>query len=516
MDKTKLDLTFSHQYDVDIIRELPSPLGKVKQLYFPNDSENRGRGGLLVKVTPYEGNPWIGIFAATYPSPKTVSGVFSCPNKHYLCVVSGGAGYYIQVSNPQIWKDIPIYPITDVHTLSQAQKIILVDFQGIAAYGHEGLLWNISNPAWDGIKVNAITHDEIKITVWNYHQQREVDLAIAIATGKYNDKPIVEWFSRPEMSTTYASPINQIIKLGERIQLQKSIKQPQNVFDWNTYKEFLNQRGSLEQEYKRLSSTMNRATAGAYLQQFREMRDEYISRLPLHLLAPCPYCKARVLQPVDSFSLASFYPLLNVADIYLGGSEWISSPRPRRLCRHALLATVSLNFNNLIPNDLPQWMLQRKWNWIASSPRIMVWPLIAQRTSAVIQTLPIGRLDDPELIHRYTAYFTTYFASDLSNLKTKGLWVSGDMGRPATEGVYYDPNLIKWVKAKRLFWLALDAPAHLVSGPENRFPYVDIQPQGRYRIIENGEVEGPHPYNPRFTWQGNAPHHNESFPQTIE
>lgn len=507
----KIDLSFPHHYEVELPLELVP--AEVKRYYFPDDLDPDGYEGFLVKVTPYDSPPWVGDFDSAF---ATITGIFSCPDEHTLSVVSGGIGFIIQVDNPQVWKEIPISVITSVYPLTKVQKIVFIGFRDIAVYGSEGLLWNISNPAWDGIKISDVTQDEIKITVWNHYQQREVELAIDIATGKYDDKPIVEWFATPEMSTTYSSPISRIIKLGERIQSEKSIKQPQNVFDWETYKEFLNQRGSLEQEYKRLSSTMDRATSGAYLQRLREMRDEYIKRLPLHFIAPCPYCKSRILQPVDSFSLAGFYPLLNVPDLYLGGSEWISSPRPRRLCRHALFATVSLNLNNLTPNDLPQWMLQRKWSWIASSPRVMVWPLIAQRTSAVIQTLPIGRLDDPKPIHRYTAYFTTYFVSDLSNLRTKEMWVSGDRGRPATKGVYNDPDLIKWVKAKRLFWLATDNPARLVSGPENKFPYTNTQSQSRYRIVEDGKIAPPHPYNSRFTWQGNAPHHNESFSQTIE
>lgn len=507
----KFDLSFPHRYDV----ELPtySVPDKTQRYYFPDNKDPNIFEGFLVQVTPYDGPTWIGDFDRAYP---TITGIFSCPDENTLSVVSGGMGFIIQVDNPKVWEEIPVFPIINVHLLTEVQKLVLFGFRDIVVYGAEGFLWRIENPAWDGIEIGDVTRDELNITVWNHYQQREMNVVIDIATGKYDDLSLVEWFSRPEMSISYRSPIRRIIKLGERIQLEKSIKQPQQLFDWETYNKFLNQRGSLEQEYKRLASTMDRATSRAYLQRLREMRDEYISRLPLHLLAVCPYCQGRIIQPVDSFSLAGFYPLLNIPDHYLSGTEWFSSQRPRRQCRHALFATISLNFNKLTPNDLPTWMLQRKWNWIAASPLLIAWPLVAQRTSAVIQPLPIGRLDDSEPLHRYTAYFITYFASDLSNLKTKELWVSGDMGRPATEGVYYDPDLIKWVKAKRLFWLDPDNPARLVSGLEDKFPYIDIQPQGRYRLIENGDTEGPNPYKPRFIWQGNAPHHDESFSKTIE
>ena len=311
--------------------------------------------------------------------------------------------------------------------------------------------------------------------------------------------------------------------------LDVSIPQPSRVFNSVTYRDFLDHYGQELLKYSQLQDSLNKySTINERLhssereqiyilkKQLIQLSEAYYRRLPKSVLGICPYCNSIILQPTDYFSFVGFYPLINLSDFYHDVRIWINPKAPRQSCRHALMATLSVNLNNSRPTDLPHWMLNRKWLYMSSSPRVMVWPLLAQHTSAVIHSLPIGRLDEPEPIHRYTAYFVTYFMDDISNLMTKEMWVPTDLGAPATEGVKYDPDLRKWVEADRLYWLDPNNSFRLVKGSVDEFPYADIQPQGRYRIIENGEVEGPHPYASQFTWQGKAPHHNESFSQTIE
>ena len=132
----------------------------------------------------------------------------------------------------------------------------------------------------------------------------------------------------------------------------------------------------------------------------------------------------------------------------------------------------------------------------------------------MLHALPIGRLDDKEPIHRYTAYFCTYFAGDWTNLLSEEMWVPNDLGGPAMGLVQVDIDLKKWVKADRLFWLDPDDQSQLVQGPAEAFPYADVQPVGWYRIVRGGQMDGPHPYY--TVWQGGAPTHDQSFPKTIE
>jgi hypothetical protein len=180
---------------------------------------------------------------------------------------------------------------------------------------------------------------------------------------------------------------------------------------------------------------------------------------------------------------------------------------------------VSVSLNGLQPNDLIGYMLGDKLHnrtmEIRAAPYVMVWPLLARHTRAVIHALPIGRLDDEESIHRYTAYFVTYFAGDQSNLRTTaGMWVANEYGGPAMGWVKESRDLLKWVKADRLHWLDPDDTSKLLNGPPEAFPYVNVKPKGCYYILRDGRVDGPNPCS--WTWEGQAPLHDEFDPTPIE
>lgn len=320
-----------------------------------------------------------------------------------------------------------------------------------------------------------------------------------------------------------------VSKPGDRIVIDPSIAQPEDVLDLETYKELLKQMKKLKEERHRLHQIIvsypieerrkipEWEQSSVLGEQYRSLNQEYHRRLPIHLLAQCPYCGTHVLQPVDSFSLMGCdASLLCDQGVHFYGSDWdwYENVPPRQRCPHTLCVTRSVNLNGLHPDDVAGWMLSPKWGSMYSEPSVIVWPLIARCTSAVIHALPVGRLDDGEPIHRYTAYYVTYFASDDTNLRTEEMWVPTDLGEPATGAVQGDRDVIKWVKAGRLFWLNPDNPGQLVRVPVEAFPYSDVEMKGWYKILEGGRLDGPKPY--LRNWQGEAPPHDESFPETIE
>lgn len=320
---------------------------------------------------------------------------------------------------------------------------------------------------------------------------------------------------------------------GDRIELDPSIPQPEDVFDFVTYKELLQQARRLREEKNRLHQIIYPLFKGQPLRQdlsdlpeskqfdvvwkqFHLVTQEYSDRLPIHLIAQCPYCGVHILQPVDCYSLMGFDESLKVTKVYGDGRPSWPNPLPAQRCKHALCATLAVNLNGLMPDDVAGWALERKMGGIMgidSSPYVMVWPLIARYTSAVMHALPVGRLDDEEPIHRYTAYFTTYFVGEGSNL-CRQMWVPAEFGGPATAGVHTDRDLLKWVRAGRLFWLDPSDTSRLVKGPAAAFPYANIEPRERYHILEDGQLERTDAS--RYDWQGEPPLHDESYPKTIE
>jgi hypothetical protein len=144
-------------------------------------------------------------------------------------------------------------------------------------------------------------------------------------------------------------------------------------------------RGPKSDQFDRISSQIN------------SLSSTYIQRLPVMMLAQCPYCATYIWQPVDVFSLMGLGAYLQAEKIYRGNDEWHGLSPYRQLCSHALCATLAVNLNGRMPDDLVGWMIGETIptiNYLTLEPHVMVWPLVARHTSAVLRVLPIGRLDD--------------------------------------------------------------------------------------------------------------------------
>lgn len=74
----RVDLVFSHEYEVELVAELPGGSGG-RRFYYPGAKDAGGSDGLLLGVTPSFGAPWLGIFALE--DVAGLSGVFSGPGR---------------------------------------------------------------------------------------------------------------------------------------------------------------------------------------------------------------------------------------------------------------------------------------------------------------------------------------------------------------------------------------------------------------------------------------------------
>jgi hypothetical protein len=317
----------------------------------------------------------------------------------------------------------------------------------------------------------------------------------------------------------------RLCRLGERIELDPTIRQPAEVFDFDSYKAFLGQARALHEQKSRIhaaiqtypqkerSKTQEWSQYDVISNQYRSLVESYLHRLPVQRLAQCPYCETDILQPVDVFSLMGLHGDLSANRVFFDLGGW-QKPTPfKQTCPHAVCATVSVNLNGYTPDDLAPWLMGSAIQFIDSSPQVMIWPLIARYTSAVMHALPVGRLDEKELTHRYTMYVAAYFAEEGTNLFTDEMWAPNDLGGPATRGVWRDNDLLKWARAGRLSWMDPGDVTRLVKGPAADFPYGNIEPSW-YSILENGQLAGPHPY--LHAWQGEAPAHDQSYLVSIE
>jgi hypothetical protein len=316
-----------------------------------------------------------------------------------------------------------------------------------------------------------------------------------------------------------------ICRVGEKIELHPNIPQPSDVFDWNGYRDLL-QKAKWNQDessywHKTMQALPKQMRHKGYeserfhtlADQFRTLMQEYRSRLPIQLLAQCPYCDTYILQPVDVFSLLGLHSNYKAIEVFYGHEAWHKVSPFKQICPHALCATVSVNLNGRTPDDLAPWLHGAKLLMLHTAPRVIIWPLLARYTSAVIHSLPIGRLDDEAPSHHYTMYIATYFVREDSNLHTPELWVPNEFGQPATGAVWFDVDLLKWVQAGRLFWMDPENIFHLIQGPPESFPYTGIDPHW-YDILPNGQINGPNRY--ANSWKGHVPLPHESYSRSFE
>ena len=77
--KQLVQLEFAHNYEIDLLDELPSSSIIEEVRYFPSD-KRAGRDGVLLRVRPSNGESWCGMFACGSERSEGFSGVFSCPS----------------------------------------------------------------------------------------------------------------------------------------------------------------------------------------------------------------------------------------------------------------------------------------------------------------------------------------------------------------------------------------------------------------------------------------------------
>jgi hypothetical protein len=158
----EIDLAFPHSYEVEELRELPGT-GRfdVPLIYFPRPDARPERDGLWLKVHAADSGSWVGVFEFGY-GPQAVSRVVSTPDPDRACVVSRGAAYIVKAGEPDVWEEIPIFPVLDLRLISEHHLLVFADFTSLAAYGRTGLAWQSPRLCMDELKILRVTPDTIE------------------------------------------------------------------------------------------------------------------------------------------------------------------------------------------------------------------------------------------------------------------------------------------------------------------------------------------------------------------
>lgn len=176
----KIDLGFSHDYEVEVLDELPS--GR-KIYYYPGSSTQGGKDGVLVKITPLHGESWVGVFSFGEITPKGVSGVYTLPNADKLCVVSRGAGYFVSANNPADWAEVKSIPVIDVRSVLSQGIVLFANYTELIAYDSSGVKWRTERLAFDGFRIVGLTDNRLRGEYYDIRSESEETFELDLLTG---------------------------------------------------------------------------------------------------------------------------------------------------------------------------------------------------------------------------------------------------------------------------------------------------------------------------------------------
>lgn len=178
-----MDATFVHKYRCERLAELPKLAWP--HFFYPGASPRGGQDGILVKVCPCSGEPWLGTFAFGAFAPRGVSGIFTTPNPQGLCVVAKGAGYMVSVSSPAEWETVQATPIIDVHPVRARSLLVFATFTDLVAYGPSGMSWRTRRLSWDDLRITEVTDAVIRGEFWDIRSDATGNFTVDLATGHH-------------------------------------------------------------------------------------------------------------------------------------------------------------------------------------------------------------------------------------------------------------------------------------------------------------------------------------------
>lgn len=181
--------SFEHDYEIELPAELPGSSDSMQHCFYPGAAEQGGESiGLLLKILPCNGNPWMASFAK---GPGGFSGVLSHPDSRRVCVVCFGTGYVLRVDDPAEWYGIECYPIRDVQSIPNHGLLVFASFTDLCAYGCCGKSWQTDRLVTDDLVITDASSDTITGCGSHYERDTEARFAVDITTGRH----IVEYRS---------------------------------------------------------------------------------------------------------------------------------------------------------------------------------------------------------------------------------------------------------------------------------------------------------------------------------
>jgi len=171
-------LGFLAAYSCEILPGLPA-VG-LPPLAFARPPQAAHSEGLVLRVLPAVGQPWVGNF---HRGNEGTSGVFASPDPATVCIVARGQGYLVKTNTPSVFELVEADPIKQVLSVPARGLLLFVDYTTVAAYGVGGLVWRTARLSWDGVRITDAGPDSVSGLAWDAAAGKDTPFAIDTLTG---------------------------------------------------------------------------------------------------------------------------------------------------------------------------------------------------------------------------------------------------------------------------------------------------------------------------------------------
>lgn len=179
-----VDLTFLPSWTAEVLPARPLILPR-RQFVYPRQAEEVERGALEVLVRREDGEPFLATCALGFADPAAPSGIWSCPDPAWACVVSGGYAYMIDTADPMRFEQVEYRPVLAVRPLPEQGLLLFTGHHSLLAWGANGKAWQTARLSWEGVTITGIEGDRLYGTGWDLRSDRDLLFVVDLRTGTH-------------------------------------------------------------------------------------------------------------------------------------------------------------------------------------------------------------------------------------------------------------------------------------------------------------------------------------------
>ena len=181
--ETKIDLTFAHDWEAEVLASRPLILPR-RQFVYPKHAEEVERGALEVTVRPADAEVFLATFALGFADAAAPTGVWSCPDAKWMCAVSGGYAYLVNTERPEEFAQVEYKPVLEVRALTEQGLLLFAGHHALTAWGARGKAWETGRLSWEGVQITGVDGRWLRGLGWDLMTDKDMPFRVDLETGE--------------------------------------------------------------------------------------------------------------------------------------------------------------------------------------------------------------------------------------------------------------------------------------------------------------------------------------------